>query len=246
AKTGKTIFEAKAKSPVGRLGLDHVDSYASSTGFRLKKSAQYQLISVYDNPLDHNVDSMASMFFGAVDPEFVKPTSAELAGRAKEYAINVLDAVAVIRTSKGDFGVEMMRDAAPEAVKQFLRLARNGAYNGGRISLTSGGIRFAPPTLTPAQKQMLRRLPVESGMKHDGGTLSLCGSEPEFTLVVRNEPTRDGRCSAFARVGPGAAVVRALSAARDGEELSITKVDVFEDKTEAATTELAPVKTAAR
>ncbi|HET7711510.1 MAG TPA: hypothetical protein VFL80_06235, partial [Thermoanaerobaculia bacterium] len=87
AKTGKTIFEAKAKSPEGRLGLEHVDSYASSTGFRLKKNAQYQLISVYDNPLDRNVDSMASMFFGAVDPEFVKPTPAELASRATEYAI---------------------------------------------------------------------------------------------------------------------------------------------------------------
>lgn len=82
--TGTTLITAFARNPQKRLGLEHVDTIYSDAGLPLLKNHRYEMVSVYDNTTSVNQDSMASMFFGVDDPEFVKPTPQEITARTKD------------------------------------------------------------------------------------------------------------------------------------------------------------------
>lgn len=71
--TGKVLFDAKVRGPKDRIGIDSIDHYESVEGMPLYKDHQYELTSVYDNPTDHDVDSMAVMYMYLKDKKFQKP-----------------------------------------------------------------------------------------------------------------------------------------------------------------------------
>lgn len=79
----KIVFTARAENPKDRVGLDRVDSFVSREGIPLYHDHEYELISVYNNTTGETHDSMASVFLGVEDREFVKPTSEELAKRRR-------------------------------------------------------------------------------------------------------------------------------------------------------------------
>jgi len=248
--TGEVVFESKATGPSKGVGLAHVDTYSSNSGVPMYKDHKYELISVYDNPTKENHDSMASAFLGLEDKEFVRPTANILAVRSLEMLDSPSVRNAVFRTNVGDFGVILLRDQAPETVKQFLRLARFGVYDRARVSnvQTAASVSFELKPLTDAQREGVYPITPETAVKHAPGVLSMCPNEASFTIVLGPAPGRDGRCTAFARIGPGSDVVREIGEmARnfDGspqKDVVITKVEIPIDPDEAARLALAPVK----
>ena len=235
----KTVWTATAKNPEKGLGLTHVDSFESVKGVPLYRDHKYELISAYNNTSGVNQDSMASIFFGLSDPEFTKPTRAELAERV---ANSSAPTAFVLRTSLGDVGATLLRDQSPKAVAQFARLVASGALTGARISAVGTEISVTAPAgddLKPLLKGS-----VESAAKHVPGTVSICpakddAKELSFEIELMSAPYRDGRCTAFAQLGPGANVIRAITSASQSQKIELTKVDLLEGKFEPA---LAPAK----
>lgn len=81
----KTIFTARAVNPRGKVGLEKVDTFLSREGIALLHDHQYELVSVYNNNTAENHDSMASVFLGLEDREFIKPTPEQLLKRGAMY-----------------------------------------------------------------------------------------------------------------------------------------------------------------
>ena len=50
--------------------------------------------------------------------------------KEEKPTVNTTDEVAVIKTSEGDMVVEFWKDAAPQTIENFKKLARSGFYNG--------------------------------------------------------------------------------------------------------------------
>lgn len=233
--TGKNVFEAKAKGPAEGIGLSHVDTFVSLPGVTMYKDHKYELISEYDNPTKEASDSMASAFLGLEDPEFVKPDSLDLTARAAELLVNSPNLVVVVRTTAGDFGVELLRDEAPDAVRQFLRLARGGVFEHMPVvRVKKNTIEMFKGAPTDDQFALMKAIAVEKTAKHTAGTLSMCPGDNTFAIVTGPAAERDGRCTVFARIGPGADVVRAIAATpldpngMPTTRIEVTKVDVYD------------------
>lgn len=223
----KTIWKATARNPESGIGLAHADSFESIKGVPLYRDHKYELISAYNNTSGVNQDSMASIFFGLSDPEFKKPTRVELA----ERGANSMNAVGfIVRTSMGDFAATLLRDQAPNTIQQFARLVASGAMNGGRINTVGTEITMSAPA-TAAVKPMLPKS-IESGAKHGPGTISICpaaddAKEVSIEIELMPAPYRDGRCTAFATLGPGAPVVRAIAGSHS-EKIELRKIELLE------------------
>jgi cyclophilin family peptidyl-prolyl cis-trans isomerase len=236
----KTIWTATAKNPESGLGLAHADSFVSLKGVPLYRDHKYELISVYNNTSGTNQDSMASIYFALADPEFVKPTRADLAERA---ASSSTATALVFRTSLGDFGATLLRDKAPNAVAQFMRLVHSGAFNGARLSAVGTEISVTAPAADDI-KPLLRGMAAEMTTKHGIGAVSICPAAPDakemsIEIELVPAPYRDGHCTAFAQLGPGADVIRAISAAPTSEKIELRKVDLIEERMSVT---LAPAK----
>ena len=239
----KTIFKATTKNPENKIGLDHVDTFTSVEGVQLFKDHKYELISVYNNPTKTTHDSMASIFLGIEDKEFRKPSPEDLHARTRELEELMLPASALLKTSAGDFGIKLLREEAPRAARQFVRLIREGQLKGAQVTkIEKSGdatlITFSAP-MTPERRKLVQVLPWERGVVHNNGTLSMCpnaNGEPEvsFQVVIGKASSRDGRCTAFAQLGPGASLLtRIASAERDAEgkpveTIEIPAADIFE------------------
>src|SRR5207244_5000256 len=152
-----------------------------------------------DNPTHENVDSMASIFLGLDDPEFVRPTSAQLARRTAV----LFDAPSfALRTRAGAVTVTLARDRAPETSIQVARLFEGGALNGARVKTAGQTIRIAIP-LTLETQRLLQPLRAETGLQHRAGTISYCVPEAgsrEIVLSVAKQDGDDAQCTAFGRV----------------------------------------------
>ena len=70
---GSSVYLSKVRPSEGRIGIDHVDHFASPEGIPLYKSHEYELISVYNNTSSEEQDSMAVMYIYLLDKEYVKP-----------------------------------------------------------------------------------------------------------------------------------------------------------------------------
>jgi hypothetical protein len=68
-----TVYHADVTPSKGRIGIDHIDHYESAEGLQLYKDHEYELISVYNNTLDHDMDSMAVMYMYLENKTFKKP-----------------------------------------------------------------------------------------------------------------------------------------------------------------------------
>ena len=203
----KTIFTAKTKNPEGKVGLDHVDTFISTEGVQLYKDHQYEVISVYNNTTDQTHDSMASIFFGFADREFVKPSAADLLTRTANLEDLAPSEGVTVKTTAGEFTMRFAIESAAQTAKQFARLLRAGVFDDAeatRVTRDANAvvIRFNTP-LNADRRKLLREVPKEGGLPHQGATLSMCPGEEgdtglSFDLVIGNAPQRDGKCVAFA------------------------------------------------
>jgi len=138
------------------------------------------------------------------------------------------DLEAVIETDLGKFRMEFAPDKAPKHVEQFLRLAREGFYNGSAFhrAVKNGIIQGGDPLLkdpkTPRNLWGTGGLnllaPEFSDMKHLRGVVSSVSipnktnSEgAQFFICVVPQPALDGQYTTFATVNEGMDVVERIS-----------------------------------
>ncbi|OLB63001.1 MAG: hypothetical protein AUI11_03240 [Acidobacteria bacterium 13_2_20CM_2_66_4] len=152
---------------------------------------------------------------------FVGETPQELAGYR-----------AVLDTSAGPIAVEFFVDKAPNTVRQFMRLAASGVYNGMAFHRVASGFviqtgalssRTAP--LTEKQQKLVHNLPPEfNDTKHVKGIVSMAradapdSAQTSFFICTGTSTALDGQYTAFGRVVDGMAAVETIEATpRTGE-----------------------------
>src|SRR4029077_13071463 len=139
---------------------------------------------------------------------------------------------AVLETSAGAITLEFFPDKAPETVRQFLRLADAGVYNGmafHRVApgfvIQTGALSSRTAPLTEKQQQLVHNLQPEfNDTKHVKGIVSMARAEApdsaqtSFFICTGTSTALDGQYTAFGRVVDGMPVVDAIEQTpRDGE-----------------------------
>ncbi len=143
--------------------------------------------------------------------------------RAATLSIEELKGVrAVIESAAGNIVLEFFPEVAPNHVRNFLRLAEQGYYDGtefNRISknfVIQGGDPAKWPENSPNRKMLFDISPLKAEFNdtpHDKGILSMAhGSDPDsatthYFICLRRAPSLDGKYTAFGRVVEGMEVV---------------------------------------
>jgi peptidyl-prolyl cis-trans isomerase B (cyclophilin B) len=146
-------------------------------------------------------------------PPEPEPFAGETAESLSQYR-------AVLETTAGNITVEFFPDKAPDHVRNFLRLAQGGVFDGTSFHrvvrgfvIQTGSLTTRGP-LTEKQQKLVRALPPEfNETKHTRGILSMArGDDPasgttSFFIVTGDAPSLDGKYTVFGRVVDGLDVV---------------------------------------
>jgi peptidyl-prolyl cis-trans isomerase B (cyclophilin B) len=157
-------------------------------------------------------------------PPMPEPFSTESVEELAQYR-------AVLETSAGPITLEFLPQVAPEHVRNFLRLAQAGVYDGMTFhrvvkgfALQTGSLTTRGPLGEKQQKLVTNLQPEFNETKHVKGIVSMArGGDPasastSFFIVTADAPTLDGNYTAFGRVVDGMSVVDAIEAVPvDGE-----------------------------
>lgn len=147
---------------------------------------------------------------------------------------------AVIETSMGNMTIELFADRAPNHVRNFLRLAQIGVYDGTAFHrvvrgfvIQGGYLASRREPIDTSQEQYVRSLPPEfSPTPHDKGILSMArGDDPasattSFFVVTARTPALDNQYTVFGRVVEGIEVLDAIEAVPVDGETPVTRVEV--------------------
>ncbi len=147
---------------------------------------------------------------------------------------------AVLETSMGNITIEFMPEKAPAHVRNFLRLAQAGVYDGVGFHrvvkgfvIQTGYLPARSNPLSESQQRFVRNLQPEfNDTQHVNGTVSMArGSDPasadtSFFISVGPNGVLDGKYTAFARVVDGLPVVEAIENVPVMGEAPITRVEV--------------------
>jgi peptidyl-prolyl cis-trans isomerase B (cyclophilin B) len=169
-----------------------------------------------------------------VPEPFVSETAEEL-GRHR----------AVLETTLGNITFEFFPDRAPNHVRQFLRLAASGVYDGTAFHrvvpgfvIQGGSMPSRRAPLEERQQAYVRPLAPEfNATIHDRGIVSMARGEAadsatsSFFIVLAPTPSLDRQYTAFGRVVDGLDVVAKIEGApRDGEtpsaRIEVTRVRI--------------------
>jgi peptidyl-prolyl cis-trans isomerase B (cyclophilin B) len=148
--------------------------------------------------------------------------------------------VAVLETTMGTITVEFLPDKAPEHVRNFLRLAQAGVYNGMGVHrvakgfvIQSGYLPSRSEPLSESQQRLVRNLQPEfNDTPHVKGTVSMArGDNPasadtSFFIVLGPSPVLDGKYTAFGRVVDGLSVVEAIEQVPVNGEAPVTRIEI--------------------
>jgi cyclophilin family peptidyl-prolyl cis-trans isomerase len=160
---------------------------------------------------------------------FVNDTAQDLAGYR-----------AVLDTSAGPITMEFFPGKAPEHVRQFLRLAQAGVYNGMTFHRVAPGFviqtgamntRSTPPTETQ-QKLVHNMAPEFNDTKHVKGIVSMArGDAPDsattsFFICTGASTALDGQYTAFGRVIGGMEAVEAIEKSPREGETPTTRIEL--------------------
>ena len=138
-----------------------------------------------------------------------------------------------LETELGAIEIEMIPEAAPESVRNFLNLSATGALNTTTFSRVVKDFVIQGGNLSTSEKwgfdlarRMARKLPDEPGLiKHVRGIVSMARPEEansastHFFILVGDGHHLDGKFSAFGRVTKGIEVADAINKApAEGEK----------------------------
>lgn len=151
---------------------------------------------------------------------------------------------AVITTDLGTIRFAFFPDKAPKHVQQFIKLAREGFYDGSAFhrvvsrAIIQGGDPLLKNPATPRDRWGtggLNQLPDEiGGVEHTRGTVStvMIPGRPnsggaQFFICASPQPQLDGKFSAFGQVNEGIEVVDKISTTpADANQLTVTPVKI--------------------
>ena len=148
---------------------------------------------------------------------------------------------AVIATSMGDIAIEFFPDRAPAHVRQFLRFASSGVYDGTAFHrvvkgfvIQGGHMPTRRQPLDEKQQAFVRNLQPEfNATPHDRGIVSMAriGDDPasgssSFFIVLAPTPSLDGKYTVFGRVVSGMDVVAMIEAVPLNGEAPVTRIEV--------------------
>lgn len=161
-----------------------------------------------------------------------RPVEAPLAF-STESAAELAAYRVVLETTAGAITLELRPDKAPEHVRNFLRLAAAGVYDGTAFHrvvrgfvVQTGSMNYRREALDERQQRLVRTLQPEfNDLPHVKGTLSMArGDDPasastSFFICTAPSPSLDRAYTAFGQVAGGLPVVEAIeSAPVDGEK----------------------------
>lgn len=146
---------------------------------------------------------------------------------------------AVLETSLGPITVAFFPDKAPEHVRNFLRLASVGVFDGTAFHrvvrgfvVQTGWLSTRGP-LTDKQQKLVRPLQPEfNDTKHVKGILSMArGDDPasattSFFIVTGNASSLDGKYTAFGQVVDGLNVIDAIEQTALNGEAPATRIEL--------------------
>jgi peptidyl-prolyl cis-trans isomerase B (cyclophilin B) len=148
---------------------------------------------------------------------------------------------AVLETSLGDITVEFRPDKAPAHVRNFLRLAQAGVYDGMTwhrvvpgFVIQTGHLPTRKAPLDEPQLQLVRSLPAEfNDIPHEPGVLSMArlgndenSAQSSFFIVTARAAILDGKYSAFGHVVAGLDVVAKIEAVPVAGETPVQEVEL--------------------
>jgi peptidyl-prolyl cis-trans isomerase B (cyclophilin B) len=133
---------------------------------------------------------------------------------------------AVLETSKGTITIGFRPDKAPEHVRNFLRLAQAGAYDGTTFHrvvpgfvIQTGMMSTRSTALTQKQQSYVHTLQPEfNDIQHVAGVVSMArlddpaSASTSFFICTAAAPSLDGKYTAFGQVIDGMEVVKAIEA----------------------------------
>ena len=147
---------------------------------------------------------------------------------------------AVLETSMGNVTFQFFPDKAPNHVRNFLRLASVGFYDGTAFHRVVKGFviqgGFLPTRTEPldiSQDRYIRKMTPEfNDIQHDKGIVSLAhGDDPasgdtSFFVVLARTPVLDGKYTAFAKVVEGIDVVEKIEQVPVNGETPVNRVEL--------------------
>jgi peptidyl-prolyl cis-trans isomerase B (cyclophilin B) len=165
-------------------------------------------------------------------PPEPEPFSTETDADLRQYR-------AVLETSAGPISVEFLPDKAPGHVRNFLRLAQSGVFDGTafhrvvRGFVVQTGSLDTRGALSDKQQKYVRTLAPEfNDTKHVKGVLSMArGDDPasastSFFIVTGNASSLDGKYTAFGRIVDGMAVLDTIEQAPVNGEAPVARIDL--------------------
>ena len=165
-------------------------------------------------------------------PPAPEPFSTENVDQLAQYR-------AVLETTAGSITIAFDPAKAPEHVRNFLRLAALGVYDGTAFHrvvrgfvVQTGALTSRGP-LTDKQQKAVRNLQPEfNDTKHVKGVLSMArGDDPasamtSFFIVTGEAPSLDGKYTAFGRVVEGMSAVEAIEKTPVNGETPVTRIEL--------------------
>ena len=162
-----------------------------------------------------------------------EPFSAEPVAELARYRV-------VLETSLGDITLSFTPDKAPGHVRNFLRLAQAGVYDGMSFHrvvkgfvIQSGHLPTRTAPLGEAQEKYVRPMKAEFNDRvHVKGTLSMArladpdSASASFFIVTARAEALDGKYSAFGQVESGLEVVERIEAVAVNGETPIDRVEL--------------------
>ena len=153
---------------------------------------------------------------------------------------------AVLETSAGIITVGFTPDKAPAHVRNFLRLAEAGVYDGMSFHrvvkgfvIQSGHLPTRKEPLGERQQSFIRPLKAEfNDQLHDVGTLSMARTDDpdsatsSFFIVTARAQALDGKYTAFGKVESGIEVVQKIEAAAVNGETPVERVELIRVRVE--------------
>ena len=146
---------------------------------------------------------------------------------------------AVLETASGPITIEFFADKAPEHVRNFLRLAAAGVFDGMAFHrvrqgfvIQTGSLSSRGPLSSRQQKAVRTLQPEFNDTKHVKGIVSMArGDDPasantSFFIVTGDAPSLDGKYTVFGRVVDGMGAVEAIEKSPVDGETPVTRVEL--------------------
>lgn len=152
------------------------------------------------------------------------------------------DFLADVQTTRGLITMEMLAGKAPATVRNFLRLASAGVYDGTSFHrvvkgfvIQTGALAHRARPLTPKQQKLVPATlaPEFNDTPHVKGVVSMArGDDPasastSFFVCTAVCQSLDNKYTAFARVVQGLEVVEAIEAAAVTGETPVEKIEIL-------------------